>query len=159
MILKLHMQGSVKKLIKMGSCISTASSNWRRSSVQETQDSSTFQTLIERAHTIQTPRFQEGTLTLQTTSLREEYMRNEDYLELQDAVLRNLGILYGETSSRNPLTPRTSSADVNENNLIHTQHNCEISNTWPTKSGHNQVRILHPNSQYSMAYPSPLKIG
>nr|ANA76155.1 C3 [Alfalfa leaf curl virus] len=107
----------------------------------------------------QIPRFPEGMQMSPTTSPREGYLRNEDYLELQEEVLRSLGIPSGQQSSRSLHPSPSSSPDVELNNRTRTQPSCVTWNTWPVENGLNPQLCINPDGRISLAYRSPLNNG
>nr|AYP63953.1 C3 [Alfalfa leaf curl virus] len=116
-------------------------------------------TLMESHPITQIPRYPEGMQMSPTTSPREGYLRNEEYLELQEEVLRSLGIPSGQQSSRSLHPSPSSSPDVEPNNRTPTQPSCETSNTWQIESGLSHQLCINPDGHIFLAYPSPLNNG
>nr|QVS02723.1 C3 protein [Trifolium virus 1] len=130
-----------------------------RNSTSRTRGSSTSRILTEDPYTIPIVRSPEGTLTWQTTSPREEYSRNEDYLELQEEVLRRLGIQSGVQSSRSLHPSPNSSPEPNMNNHLSLQHNSEIWSMLQQENGQIPQLCIHPDGHISLMYLRPLEHG
>nr|QVS02795.1 C3 [Trifolium virus 1] len=114
---------------------------------------------MEDQHTIQTARSPEGTLTWQITSPREEFLRNEEYLELQEEVLGSLGIPSGHPSSPNLHPSPSSSPDADQNNHTRMQRNSGTWSTLQTESGQNHHLCINPDGHIFLMSPRPLETG
>nr|AYP64121.1 C3 [Alfalfa leaf curl virus] len=145
--------------------IFTALSRRTRSLISRTPGSSTSRTREEGTRStlepfIQTVRFPEGMPMSPTTSPREEYLRNEDYLELQEEVLRSLGIQSGQRFSTNLHPSPSSSPELNVTSPTYGPLNSETWNMQQIPSGQlTPYLCMNPDSGTSLMYRIPFENG